>query len=84
MDLRLFGRTGSVVIASKGLGGKGIVLIDTEANRQAMPQDDHATWLDPAKMAEYLYMLCTSENRPESGSFIELTTEKGAVNAKIR
>jgi len=56
--------------------------IDTEANRQAMPEADHSTWLDPAKMSEYLYMLCTTINRPQSGSFIELTAEKGSVNAK--
>jgi short-subunit dehydrogenase len=58
-------------------------MIDTEANRQAMPDADRSTWLDPAKMSEYLYMLCTSINRPQSGSFIELTAEKGSVNAKI-
>lgn len=32
-DERLFGANGEVAIASKGLGGKGIVFIDTEANR---------------------------------------------------
>ena len=57
--------------------------IDTESNRQAMPDADRSSWLEPGKMSEYLYMLCTTVNRPESGSFIELTAEKGSVNAKI-
>lgn len=33
IDDRLFGTNKNVAIASKGLGGKGIVFIDTEANR---------------------------------------------------
>jgi dihydropteridine reductase len=58
-------------------------VIDTEANREAMPDADKSKWLDPEKISEYLYSLCTSVNKPHTGSFIEMNSEKGAVTTKI-
>ena len=58
--------------------------IDTETNRKAMPDADTSQWLEPDKISEYLHMMMDGENRPESGSFIELVKQKGAVTGKIR
>lgn len=39
-------------------------VIDTPANRQAMPNEDNSTWLPPAKIAELVRGWAEGENRP--------------------
>ena len=57
--------------------------IDTETNRNAMPDADKSQWLKPEGIAENVFMVCQSANKPTSGSFIELFNVDGFVNMKI-
>ena len=45
-------------------------IIDTEANRQAMPDADHASWPKPAEIADVIRFLVSPENRLVSGSLV--------------
>ncbi len=47
-------------------------MIDTPANREAMPDENKSTWLPPDKVAELLGAWAEGENRPENGSFAKL------------
>lgn len=39
-------------------------MIDTQANRNAMPDADKSTWLPPEKVADILRAWAEGENRP--------------------
>jgi NAD(P)-dependent dehydrogenase (short-subunit alcohol dehydrogenase family) len=59
------------------LAGDGILVnavlpsvIDTPANRAAMPRADHATWPRPAEIAEAIVFLASPENTLTSGALV--------------
>jgi len=63
-------------VAAHEYGGDGIQVfliapstIDTEANRQAMPQADTASWVRPETIAEALHYLCQSGENLSSTVF---------------
>jgi len=45
-------------------------IIDTPANRVAMPNADHATWPQPAQIAETIAFLASPENALTSGTLV--------------
>jgi NAD(P)-dependent dehydrogenase (short-subunit alcohol dehydrogenase family) len=45
-------------------------VIDTPANRAAMPDADHAAWPKPAELAEAIAFLASSENALTSGALV--------------
>ena len=54
-------------------------MIDTPANRTAMPDADISTWLPPEKIADLLRAWANGENRPQNGSFAKLSYKNGSV-----
>ena len=53
--------------------------LDTQTNRDAMPDSDKTSWLPPLKVAELIRAWADGENRPENGSFAKLTYKSGVV-----
>lgn len=47
-------------------------IIDSPANRAAMPNADYSTWSNPAAIAGLLKMWAEGNNRPQNGSFAVL------------
>jgi len=45
-------------------------VIDTPANRSAMPDADHQKWVAPEKIARVIRFLCSEESAPTSGAEI--------------
>ncbi|TXD40705.1 SDR family NAD(P)-dependent oxidoreductase [Lujinxingia vulgaris] len=45
-------------------------IIDTEANRQDMPDADFDSWVDPAELASIIYGLCPAEEHPINGALL--------------
>jgi NAD(P)-dependent dehydrogenase (short-subunit alcohol dehydrogenase family) len=45
-------------------------VIDTPANREQMPDADHAKWVPPAEIARVIRFLCSPESAPISGAAI--------------
>jgi NAD(P)-dependent dehydrogenase (short-subunit alcohol dehydrogenase family) len=45
-------------------------VIDTPANRAAMPDADHDTWVRPEQIAAVIRFLCSEESAPVSGAAI--------------
>jgi NAD(P)-dependent dehydrogenase (short-subunit alcohol dehydrogenase family) len=45
-------------------------VIDTPANRQAMPDADHTRWVDPEEIAEVIFFLCSPRSAPISGAAV--------------
>ncbi|RAL21777.1 NAD-dependent oxidoreductase [Lujinxingia litoralis] len=45
-------------------------IIDTEANRQDMPDADFETWVDPAELAGIIYGLCPAAENPINGALL--------------
>ncbi len=43
-------------------------ILDTEANRQSMPDADHDTWVRPSDIADMVVWLCSEAARPFSGT----------------
>jgi dihydropteridine reductase len=54
-------------------------VIDTPANRESMPDEDHNTWLPPAHVGDLIRGWADNENRPQNGSFAKLTFDSGCV-----
>ena len=50
-------------------------IIDTPANREAMPDADRATWLAPAEIADVIGFLTSPEGRIVNGSVLTLNRE---------
>ena len=48
-------------------------IIDTPANRSAMPEADTSTWLPPGEIAEVLLFLASQEGRLVNGAAVTLT-----------
>ena len=64
------------VVAAEG-AGDGVrcnavlpSMIDTPANRDAMPEDQHAQLVPPAEIARVVHFLCTEESAPTTGAGI--------------
>lgn len=53
--------------------------IDNPANRAAMPDADHSTWLPPIKIAELVEGWAKGHNRPDNGTFAKLNFKNGTV-----
>jgi NAD(P)-dependent dehydrogenase (short-subunit alcohol dehydrogenase family) len=45
-------------------------VIDTPANRAAMPGADHSKWVTPAEIAGVIAHLCSEDSRPTTGAWI--------------
>ncbi|QOC90633.1 SDR family NAD(P)-dependent oxidoreductase [Micromonospora craniellae] len=45
-------------------------VIDTPTNRTAMPDADHARWVDPAEIASVIRFLASDESAPTSGAAV--------------
>ena len=54
-------------------------IIDTEANRAAMPDADKSGWQPPSKIADLVRSWAEGDNRPENGSFAKLKFENGCI-----
>jgi NAD(P)-dependent dehydrogenase (short-subunit alcohol dehydrogenase family) len=61
MDLK-----GTAIRANSVLPG----IIDTAANRRAMPQANFATWTKPDEIARVILLLCSEDARPINGAAI--------------
>lgn len=48
----------------------GPSLIDTEANRQAMPDADHSKWVKPEEIADVITFLASDQARVISGAYV--------------
>ena len=48
-------------------------VLDTAANRQAMPQADHSRWVAPADLAQIIVFLASPENRVTRGAVIPVS-----------
>ncbi|XP_072262513.1 dihydropteridine reductase [Pyxicephalus adspersus] len=53
------------------------VTLDTPANRASMPDADFSSWTPLDFIAETFYNWTTGNNRPKSGSLVQVITEKG-------
>ncbi|KAM3939612.1 dihydropteridine reductase [Leptodactylus fuscus] len=53
------------------------VTLDTPANRASMPDADFSSWTSLDFIAETFFNWTTGNNRPKSGSLMQVTTEKG-------
>ena len=54
-------------------------VIDTAANREAMPDVEKVEWQPPAKIADLVFTWANGENRPDNGSFAKLKYESGCI-----
>lgn len=45
-------------------------IIDTPANREAMPGDDHSRWVKPSEIADLIVWLCSEAGRSFSGTTV--------------
>ncbi len=59
-------------LAPKGILVNAVApsVIDTPANRQAMPDADHATWPTPAQIAQSIVFLASPANTVTSGAIV--------------
>ena len=63
-ELRGTGRTANAIVPD---------IIDTPANREAMPDADHDTWLPPRAIGKVVAWLASADSWPVSGAAIPLT-----------
>ncbi|HWP82045.1 MAG TPA: SDR family NAD(P)-dependent oxidoreductase [Bacteroidota bacterium] len=66
-------------IIAQELKGTGITInaiapsiIDTAANRESMPDEDHSTWVKPQTIADMILHLCSEEAGQISGNIIKV------------
>ena len=52
-------------------------VIDTAANREAMPDADHSKWVPPAQIARVVRFLCSPDSAPTSGAAIPVYGRAG-------
>jgi NAD(P)-dependent dehydrogenase (short-subunit alcohol dehydrogenase family) len=52
-------------------------VIDTAANREAMPKADHSKWVPPAEIATVIRFLCSPDSTPTSGAAIPVYGRAG-------
>lgn len=68
-------RSLSEELMDRGITVNAVVptVIDTPANREAMPQADRSTWLDPTEIARVILFLASEEAEIVSGAAVPLT-----------
>ena len=54
-------------------------ILDSPANREAMPDADFNEWAPPHKVAELVRTWAEGDNRPINGSFAKLCYENGCI-----
>ena len=54
-------------------------ILDTEANRKAMPDADMKEWIDPKKLAETVFHWAAGVHRPLNGSFISISYKNNTI-----
>ncbi|CAG9317355.1 unnamed protein product [Blepharisma stoltei] len=54
-------------------------ILDTRVNREAMPGENRANWIDPGKVAELVKSWANGKNMPTNGSFAELKMMNGKL-----
>jgi len=54
-------------------------MLDTPANRAAMPDADTSKWAPTDNVAKLIRGWADGDNRPQNGSFAKLHYEKGSV-----
>ena len=52
-------------------------VIDTPANRAAMPDADHSVWVPPLEIARVIRFLCSPDSKPTSGAAIPVYGRSG-------
>jgi NAD(P)-dependent dehydrogenase (short-subunit alcohol dehydrogenase family) len=52
-------------------------VIDTPANRKAMPDADHSTWVPPAEIARVIRFLLSADSAPVSGALVPVYGRAG-------
>jgi NAD(P)-dependent dehydrogenase (short-subunit alcohol dehydrogenase family) len=52
-------------------------VIDTPANREAMPDADHSKWVPPVQIARVIRFLCSPDSAPTSGAAIPVYGRSG-------
>lgn len=52
-------------------------VIDTPANREAMPDADHSTWVEPVEIARVICFLCSRDSTSTSGAAIPVYGRAG-------
>ena len=52
-------------------------VIDTPANREAMPKADHSKWVPPVQIARVIRFLCSPDSTPTSGAAIPVYGRAG-------
>ena len=52
-------------------------VIDTPANRKAMPDADHSAWVPPEQIARVVRFLCSPDSAPTSGASIPVYGRAG-------
>lgn len=65
-------RTLSEELREQGIGVNAVMpsIIDTEANRQAMPDADHDSWPSPAAIAQTIAFLASADSAVTSGAIV--------------
>ncbi|XP_046901078.1 dihydropteridine reductase-like isoform X1 [Hypomesus transpacificus] len=57
------------------------ITLDTPMNRKFMPEGDTTSWTPLEYVAELFYSWTSGENRPASGTLVELVTSQGKTQA---
>jgi NAD(P)-dependent dehydrogenase (short-subunit alcohol dehydrogenase family) len=72
-------RTLAVEYRDDGVRANAILpsVIDTPANREAMPDADHSTWVPPAEIARVVRFLVSTESAPVSGALMPVYGQAG-------
>jgi NAD(P)-dependent dehydrogenase (short-subunit alcohol dehydrogenase family) len=52
-------------------------VIDTPANRKAMPDADHSAWVPPAEIARVIRFLLSADSAPVSGALVPVYGRAG-------
>jgi NAD(P)-dependent dehydrogenase (short-subunit alcohol dehydrogenase family) len=67
-----FARAVAVEYRADGIRANTILpsVIDTPANRSAMPRADHSRWVPPEQIAAVIRFLCSDESAPTSGAAV--------------
>lgn len=59
------------------------VTLDTPMNRKFMPKADFSSWTPLEYVAELMLKWTAAENRPQSGSLVQLITKNGDTELVI-